>query len=96
VKIKDDWFEIGKKRKGRSSLTKYSCGCQNAWIGAAEFAARCERCGNEFVKATALRQALKEIAELDFIAEAEWRLEPEWLEPRETNEWEDLSTYTEQ
>jgi hypothetical protein len=58
---KDDWFEIGKKRKGRSSLTKYSCGCQNAWIGAAEFAATCNRCGNEFVKATAVREILKEL-----------------------------------
>lgn len=59
---KDDWFEIGKKRKGRSSLTKWSCGCQNAWIGASEFYAQCSKCGNEFVQATAARQILKELA----------------------------------
>lgn len=62
VKVKDDWFEIGKKRKGRSSLTKYTCGCQNAWIGASEFAARCTRCGNDFVMATALREIVNEMA----------------------------------
>lgn len=63
-KVKDDWFEIGKKRKGRSSLSKWSCGCQNAWIGSAEFRAQCLRCGNEFVQATAVRQMIKEMAEI--------------------------------
>jgi len=69
VKIKDDWFEIGKKRKGKSSLTKYSCGCQNAWIGSAEFKAMCMKCGNVFVQAAGLRQMIKEIAEFDVDAE---------------------------
>lgn len=62
VKIKDDWFEVGKKRKGRSSLSKWTCGCQNAWIGSAEFHAKCLDCGNDFVKATALRETLKQLA----------------------------------
>lgn len=57
-KPKDDWFEIGKKRKGESTLHKYSCGCQNAWIGAKEFFAICIKCGNPFLpietKATAV------------------------------------------
>ena len=61
-KPKDDWFEIGKKRKGRSSLTKWSCGCQNAWIGASEFLATCNKCSNDFVMATALREVTKEMA----------------------------------
>lgn len=58
VKIKDDWFEIGKKRKGRSSLTKYSCGCQNAWIGSAEFKAMCTNCNNPFLKVETKAQAV--------------------------------------
>lgn len=63
-KPKGNYFEVGRKRKGRSSLTKYSCGCQNAWIGASEFAARCERCGNEFIQATVLRETLKNLANI--------------------------------
>lgn len=62
-KIKDDWFEIGKKRKGRSSLSKWSCGCQNAWIGSAEFYALCIKCGNPFLPAAAVRETLKELAD---------------------------------
>jgi hypothetical protein len=57
-KPKDDWFEIGKKRKGRSSLTKWSCGCQNAWIGASEFLAICVVCNNPFVRAETKAQAM--------------------------------------
>jgi hypothetical protein len=87
VKPKDDWFEIGKKRKGRSSLTKWSCGCQNAWIGSAEFYALCVKCGNPFLPATAVRETLKDIAEAP---------EPE-LPARdidaEVNEYEDLGMW---
>jgi hypothetical protein len=89
TKPKDDWFEIGKKRKGRSSLTKWSCGCQNAWIGAAEFHAQCLNCGNEFVQATAAREILKEVAETE-------PYEPERPEidiDREIDEYEDLGMY---
>ena len=64
VKVKDDWFEIGKKRKGKSSLTKYSCGCQNAWIGSAEFKAMCMKCGNVFVQAAGLRQMIQDLTPL--------------------------------
>jgi hypothetical protein len=86
VKVKDDWFEIGKKRKGRSSLTKYTCGCQNAWIGAAEFNALCTECGNEFVKATALRQLIQGMmSEIDVDAD-----------PFPNDDYEDLGLYMDQ
>lgn len=45
-----DWFKLGKEVKGRSSLSRWSCGCQNARIGAKEFHAVCTICGNEFIK----------------------------------------------
>src|SRR5687768_11026733 len=46
-----DWL-IGDKKKGKSTLTKWSCGCQNVRVGTKEFHARCthESCGNVFVK----------------------------------------------
>jgi len=44
---KADWFRPNKPR-GRSTLTKWSCGCQNARIGAKEFDAQCLRCGHRF------------------------------------------------
>ena len=54
-----DWFKIlvdlmGKSRKGRSSLTKWSCGCQNVRVGTREFHATCDKCGNKFEPALAL------------------------------------------
>lgn len=108
-KTKEDWFEIGKKRKGKSSLTKYTCGCQNAWIGSAEFAATCDKCGNEFVKATAVREVLKELAQatpddliklqsqpgydVDRLIDEEQ--EKDWLyhEPTDTDVWEDADSW---
>lgn len=52
-----DWFKWlqdfkGKGRKGRSTLSKWSCGCQNARIGRKEFHAKCTcpDCGNIFVR----------------------------------------------
>jgi hypothetical protein len=48
--FKIDWFKLGKESKGRSSLSRWTCGCQNARIGAKEFHAKCTKCGNEFVK----------------------------------------------
>jgi len=47
---KIDWFKNGKEIKGRSSLSRWSCGCQNARIGAKEFHAVCTKCNNLFEK----------------------------------------------
>jgi hypothetical protein len=97
VKVKDDWFEIGKKRKGNSSLTKYSCGCQNAWIGSAEFKAMCMKCGNVFVQATALRQIIDDLADEgpDVDAEIDRRKEMADQYPNDMDAWTDLSIYLE-
>lgn len=43
-----DWFKFGKEKKGRSSLTKWTCGCQNVRVGTKEFYATCDKCGNKF------------------------------------------------
>lgn len=102
TKPKDDWFEIGKKRKGKSSLTKYSCGCQNAWIGASEFLATCNICGNEFVKATALREVLKAMVEEPEPEEEkpDVDLEIDRMSEQEDNfpndDYEDLGSYLDQ
>lgn len=50
-----DWFKLlsdllGNKPKGRSSLSKWSCGCQNVRVGTKEFYAVCTICHNPFVK----------------------------------------------
>ena len=37
-----------KKPKGKSKLKKWSCGCQNARVGKADFEATCDICGNKF------------------------------------------------
>lgn len=47
----DWWFRPGKERKGRSTMAKWSCGCQNVRVGTKGFHACCTRCGNAFVKA---------------------------------------------
>lgn len=50
-----DWFEIGKKGKGRSSLTLWTCECdppQRARIGKDEFFATCPLCRQPFTKKT--------------------------------------------
>ena len=44
----DWWTDPEKRRKGRSSLRKWSCGCQNVRVGTQEFHAQCLLCGNEF------------------------------------------------
>jgi hypothetical protein len=46
-----DWFRPDKGR-GRSTLSKWTCGCQNVRVGTKEFHARCthEECGNVFVQ----------------------------------------------
>jgi len=36
------------KKKGASKLRKWSCGCQNARVGKADFEATCDICGNKF------------------------------------------------
>ena len=55
---KIDWFKNGKEIKGRSSLSRWSCGCQNARIGAKEFDATCNRCGNVFVQLGSTNQTI--------------------------------------
>ena len=46
-----NWWDLGKKeRKGGSTLSKWSCGCQNVRVGTKEFHARCTRCGNPFAR----------------------------------------------
>jgi hypothetical protein len=45
-----DWWDLGKEQKGRSTLAKWSCGCQNVRVGTKEFYAQCLRCGNVFTK----------------------------------------------
>jgi hypothetical protein len=42
------WLEGEGRRGGRSTLAKWSCGCQNVRVGTKEFEARCLRCGNVF------------------------------------------------
>lgn len=37
-----------KKKKGKSSLRKWSCGCTNVRIGKSTFNATCDDCGNKF------------------------------------------------
>jgi hypothetical protein len=54
-----DWFKIlidllGKGKKGRSSLSKWTCGCQNVRVGTKEFEAHCDKCGNPFLPAVAM------------------------------------------
>ena len=43
---------------GRSTLSKWSCGCQNVRVGTQEFHACCTRCGHAFVKAEATRRVV--------------------------------------
>lgn len=44
----DWWADPEKRPQGRSTLRKWSCGCQNVRVGTAEFHAQCLRCGNVF------------------------------------------------
>jgi hypothetical protein len=44
----DWWVDPEKRPTGRSSLHKWSCGCQNVRVGTAEFHAQCLKCGNLF------------------------------------------------
>jgi hypothetical protein len=46
----------GQERKGTSTLSKWSCGCQNVRVGTKEFHAQCLKCGNVFVKAGSPQQ----------------------------------------
>jgi hypothetical protein len=55
--IRIDWFKAGKETRGKSSLTKWSCGCQNVRVGTKEFFASCTRCKNEFVRVDANQKA---------------------------------------
>ena len=52
-----DWWttpEDRRRRRGRSTLAKWSCGCQNARVGAKDFQARCLKCGRVFVRVDAV------------------------------------------
>jgi hypothetical protein len=51
-----DWFRWlikywRQKRRGKSTLTKWTCGCQNIRVGTKEFHGQCTKpeCGNVFV-----------------------------------------------
>lgn len=46
----DWWVNPRERRKGRSTLSKWSCGCQNVRVGTREFHAQCLKCGNLFRK----------------------------------------------
>ena len=46
----DWWADPRERRKGRSTLAKWTCGCQNVRVGTKEFHAQFLRCGNEFRK----------------------------------------------
>jgi len=59
---KQDWFEF-KPKKGTSTLTKWSCGCQNVRVGTKEFKAHCDVCGNPFIKIETQAQAMLGINE---------------------------------
>jgi hypothetical protein len=55
-----DWWFPGndRERRGHSTLTKWSCGCQNVRVGTKEFHACCTRCGHAFVKIEASPRAV--------------------------------------
>jgi hypothetical protein len=90
-----DWFEIGKKEKGRSSLTKWSCGCQNVRIGTKEFHARCTNpdCGNEFVRVDLDNVTQPLAITVDMDDEIDRRAEAETYNP--WDDPEDLTAYLE-
>ena len=48
--------------KGRSTLSKWTCGCQNIRVGTKEFYGQCtkEECGHTFVKADGLTHPIYE------------------------------------
>jgi len=47
-----DWWvrPEDRERRGSSTLSKWSCGCQNVRVGTREFYACCTRCGHAFIK----------------------------------------------
>ena len=51
-----DWWttpEDRRRKRGRSTLAKWSCGCQNARVGAKDFQACCLKCGHVFERVDA-------------------------------------------
>ena len=44
----DWWADRRERPRGRSTLAKWSCGCQNVRVGTKAFEACCLRCGNAF------------------------------------------------
>jgi hypothetical protein len=61
-----DWWtrDGGRERRGSSTLSKWSCGCQNVRVGTKEFYASCTRCGHAFVKAEAAPRVVSSQARL--------------------------------
>lgn len=62
---KTDWFWDGKKTKGRSTLSKWSCGCQNIRVGTKEFYGVCTKpeCGQVFVRMDAVNETIYQVDE---------------------------------
>jgi hypothetical protein len=46
----DWWANPDERPQGRSTLSKWSCGCQNVRVGTSEFQACCLKCGNVFLR----------------------------------------------
>lgn len=42
----------GERMKGKSTLIKWTCGCQSVRCGRSDLQARCMKCGNQFMKET--------------------------------------------
>ena len=53
----DWWADPEKRPAGRSTLRKWSCGCQTVRVGTKEFHAQCLRCGNLFARVEPERRA---------------------------------------
>ena len=79
-----DWWvrPDSREKKGRANLDKWSCGCQSARVGRAEFSARCTRCGREFVHVEAAHPKALPTAQGRFRLEQEEAETPD-LEPRQ-------------
>lgn len=75
-----DWWDLldflaGKEQKGKSTLSKWSCGCQVVRVGTKEFYAQCLRCGGLFVKVEGkVPQTASREQELYTAGEAEQRM----------------------
>jgi hypothetical protein len=79
----DWWYLSGDhERRGSSTLTKWSCGCQNVRVGTKEFYASCTRCGHAFVKADVPPRVVSSQARLPDLPPGDV---PSTPEPRKVN-----------